>query len=148
VASATTFDEAPSWARELLDEVRVAHLGVLDAGGRPRVLPVTFAVQGTCVWSAIDHKPKRRPGQELARVGWLRERPDSALTVDRYDDDWTRLAWVQLLGVTEVVGMDDQPDALGALEERYSQYRNRPPQGPLLRLTPNRVIYWTASEIQ
>ena len=55
---------------------------------------------------------------------------------------------MQLLGVTEVVGMDDQPDALAALEARYPQYRNQPPQGPLLRHTPQRIIYWSASATQ
>ena len=58
------------------------------------------------------------------------------------------MAWVQLLGVTEVVGMDDQPDALAALEARYPQYRNQPPQGPLLRHTPQRIIYWSANATQ
>lgn len=145
MASVPTLEALPDWARVILESSRVAHLGLIDSDGRPRVLPVTFAITMGSVWSAIDHKPKRRPGQELARVGWLRERPQSALTVDRYDDDWSRLAWVQVLGVTAVVGMEDQAAALAALEARYPQYRERPPDGPLLRLTPERVVFWSAA---
>jgi PPOX class probable F420-dependent enzyme len=130
----------------LLDEGRVAHLGLLDPGLRPRVLPITFAVVEGSVWSAVDEKPKRRPGHELARVRWLRERPQSTVTVDRYDDDWTRLAWVQLLGVTEVVEAAGQREVLAALANRYPQYHDRPPPGPLLRLTPERVLCWRAAQ--
>ena len=146
MAPPATLDELPAWARLLLAEARVAHLGLVDGEGRPRVLPVTFSVADGAVWSAVDHKPKRRPGQELARVRWLRERPESTLTVDRYDDDWTRLAWVQLIGTTAVVEAAGNAGALGALAERYPQYRDRPPGGPLLRLEVQRTVCWSASE--
>lgn len=146
MATGSTLDELPAWALELLDEARVGHLGLLDVRQRPRVLPVTFAVTGGAAWSAVDHKPKRRPGEELARVRWLRERPASALTIDRYDEDWTRLAWVQLIGTTAVVDADGHDDVLAALSERYPQYREQRPGGPLLRLTPDRVVWWWASE--
>jgi PPOX class probable F420-dependent enzyme len=139
-----TLDHLPVWARDLLSEARVAHLGVLDGDGRPRVLPVTFAVAAGAVWSAVDDKPKRRSGEDLARVRWLRARPQSTITVDRYDDDWTRLAWVQLIGATAVVDAADHQDVLAALAERYAPYRRSPPPGPLLRLTPARAVCWRA----
>jgi PPOX class probable F420-dependent enzyme len=138
----------PAWARELLDTAPVGHLGLLDGDGRPRVMPVTFAVVGHELWSAVDEKPKRRPGGELARVRWLRSRPDSALTVDRYDDDWDRLAWVQVLGETTVVDADTDAGhaALAALAARVPQYRAQPPRGPFLRLVPRRALWWRASD--
>ncbi|MEK6228522.1 MAG: TIGR03668 family PPOX class F420-dependent oxidoreductase [Actinomycetota bacterium] len=146
MATGATLDELPPWAQALVDESRVAHLGILDTRHRPRVLPVTFAVVDGAVWSAVDHKPKRRPGEELARVRWLRERPESTLTVDRYDDDWARLAWVQLIGTTAVVDVAGNDEVLAALAARYPQYRDRPPLGPLLRLTAERTVCWSASE--
>lgn len=145
MATASTLDQLPVWARALVSEARVAHLGLIDDAGRPRVLPITFAVAERAVWSAIDHKPKRRPGAELARVRWLRARPQSTLTVDRYDDDWSRLGWVQLIGTVEVLEVADCPEALTALGERYPQYRERPPAGPLLRLDPGQSRCWSAS---
>src|SRR4051795_6340257 len=133
----------PAWARTLLEEARRAHLGLLDAEGAPRVLPVTFAVVGEEVVSAVDHKPKRVPGSDLERVRWLRRNPRAALTVDRYDDDWSRLAWVQLLGEA-IVEEEVDAAAASALQARYPPYRDRPPAGPLLRLAVNRTLSWTA----
>lgn len=146
MATPSTLETLPGWARALLVEARVGHLGLLDGQGAPRVLPVTFAVTGGAVWSAVDHKPKRRPGEDLARVRWLRERAQSAITIDRYDSDWTRLAWVQLLGTTVVMEVAGHDDVLAALSARYPQYRERPPGGPLLRLTPERAVCWSAGE--
>ena len=141
-----TLGNLPGWARALLGEVRVAHLGLLDDTGRPRVMPVTFAVVGERIWSAVDEKPKRRPGDELARVRWLRARPESAITVDLYDDDWSQLAWVQLIGSTVVVDARGHDEVVAALAARYPHYREHPPPGPLLRFTPERAVRWRAAE--
>ena len=138
-----TLAKLPGWARRLLDEQRVAHLALLDGDDRPRVLPVTFAVADDALWSAIDHKPKAT--REPARVRWLRRRPEAALCVDAYSDDWDRLAWVQLLGRVEVVEASDGAVGLDALVARYRQYRERRPPGPLLRLEPERVLHWRAA---
>ena len=144
---AQALDELEPWANRLLAATPVGHLGLLDADTRPRVLPVTFAVAEGAAWSAVDDKPKRVPGAELARVRWLRERPDAALTVDRYDDDWSRLAWVQLLGrVTVVDDLASEPGGLAALTAKYEPYRERTPGGPLLRLDVERVLSWRASQ--
>jgi len=137
-------DTVPGWARELLARARVARLAYVDGDDRPRVLPVTFAVADGSVWTAIDdEKPKRRA--EPARIEYLRRRPEAALVVDEYDDDWTRLAWVQLLGRVDVVAADGAPEAMEALAAKYSQYSRRPPPGPLLRLEVERVLRWRAT---
>lgn len=136
--------ELPRWAVSLLAAAPVAHLGLLDDDDSPRVLPITFALHGGAVWSAVDAKPKRRPGAELARVRFLRRRPRAALTVDRYDDDWSRLAWVQLLGRVDVLEASQAPDALDALADKYPSYADRRPGGPLLRLAPERALHWRA----
>jgi PPOX class probable F420-dependent enzyme len=137
-----TIDELPAWARALLDAERVARLAFVDDRDHPRVLPVTFAVAEGAVWSAIDDKPKRRG--EPARLRYLRRRPEAALCVDRYDDDWDRLAWVQLLGTVTIFPIDDAPAAVAALTARYAPYRKRRPPGPLLRLEPTRALSWRA----
>ena len=76
---------------------------LLDEDGEPRVQPVTFARVGDTIVSAIDDKPKRGTPARIAR---LRAHPRAALTVDRYDADWTRLAWVQLLGDVTIEPVD------------------------------------------
>jgi PPOX class probable F420-dependent enzyme len=136
--------QLPAWAIELLERERVARLAHLDERGLPRVLPVTFAIADGAVWSAIDHKPKRTA--EPARVRRLRDRPEAALLVDRYDDDWTRLAWVQLIGRVTVVERADAQAGSAALVAKYDAYRERPPQGPFLRLEAGRALHWRAKD--
>jgi PPOX class probable F420-dependent enzyme len=128
----------------MLNSERVGRLGLLDDSDHPRVLPVTFAVAGDAVYSAIDKKPKR-PG-EPARVRYLRRRPEAALTVDHYDDDWTQLAWVQVLGRVELLDPAEDQRGMDALIAKYQPYENDPPPGPLLKLAPRRVLHWRAEE--
>ncbi len=137
-----TLEQLPEWAAELLASERVARLGLIDEAGRPRVLPITFALHEGAVWSVIDNKPKRA-GAEPARIRWLRRRPQAVVTVDHYEDDWAKLAWVQLIGVVTVLDPDDHK--LAPLIERYPQYRHNPPPGPLLRLAITRTVCWRAS---
>ena len=144
--AAGSLEALPAWAVELLETERVGHLGLLDDDGHPRVLPVTFARFQRALWSAVDDKPKRVAGERLARLRWLRARPASALTIDRYDDDWTRLAWVQVIGLTTIREVADHGEVVAALAARYPQYREQPPRGPLLRLAPERVVHWRATD--
>jgi PPOX class probable F420-dependent enzyme len=130
-------EDLPTWARDLLAQARVARLALLDEEDLPRVLPVTFAVFEAAVWSAIDQKPKR--SAEPARVRRLRRRPEAALLVDRYEDDWSRLAWVEVRGSVSVEPLGPAVDALAA---KYPQYVAEPPPGPLLRLEPERCGCW------
>jgi PPOX class probable F420-dependent enzyme len=137
-------EELDQWARELLRDSPVAHLGLLDSDDDPRVLPITFAIAGGRIWSAIDSKPKRAGG-EPARLGFLRRRPEVALTVDRYQDDWSRLAWVQVLGRASLHPVDAEPDALAALTDKYEQYATDPPPGPMIGIEPRRALTWRAA---
>jgi PPOX class probable F420-dependent enzyme len=132
-------EEVPGWALDLLATEPVARLALMDERDAPRLLPVTFAVWEGAVWSAIDRKPKR--SREPARVRRLRRRPEAALLVDRYDDDWTRLAWLELRGAVTIEPLGPALDVLAA---KYPQYFDEPPQGPLLRLEPQRFACWRA----
>jgi PPOX class probable F420-dependent enzyme len=138
-------DTVPDWAHDLLTRARVARLAYVDEEDRPRVLPVTFAVADEAVWIAIDdEKPKRRA--EPARVSYLRRRSEASLLVDEYDDDWSKLAWVQLLGRVSVVAVDEAPGAMDALAAKYAQYAARRPPGPLLRIEVERALHWRAAD--
>ncbi len=138
--------ELPGWALELLERSPRGHLSYLDDRDRPRVLPVTFAVSDGSLWTAIDQKPKRKPP---ARLRYLGRRPEAALCADHYEDDWSRLAWVQAIGSIEVVEVgagDAERSAFDALRSKYRAYVDDPPAGPLLRLRPERVLCWRASK--
>lgn len=131
------------WARELLESERVASLSFHDPDDHPRVLPVTFALAAGAIWSAIDSKPKR--SDEPARVRRLRRDPRAALLVHFYDDDWSRLCWVQLLGRVDVLDVAGQDAALAALRAKYPQYEREAPAGPLLRMQVERHVCWRAT---
>jgi PPOX class probable F420-dependent enzyme len=142
MGSCASVAKLPKWALELLDQARVGRLGLIDDGHHPRVLPVTFALTDNTFVTAVDHKRKDVPAERLARLRWLRARPHAALTVDRYDEDWSQLAWVQALGSVRI--LDDAPNAVAALTARYPQYRDHPPAGPVIELTPDRLVWWKA----
>lgn len=136
-------DELPDRELEQITRARVGHLGLTDDQGRPRVLPVTFAVCAGALVSAVDHKPKRVANDRLARVRWLRANPRATLAVDHYEDDWSRLWWVQAIGTAEVLD-EPPPGALEALQAKYEQYRERAPAGPFIVLRPERIASWKA----
>jgi PPOX class probable F420-dependent enzyme len=136
-------DQLPRWAGDLLDSSRVGRLAFVDDAERPRVLPVTYARAEGAIWSVIDDKPKRSP--EPARVRFLRRRPEAALCVDMYHDDWSRLAWVQLIGSVEVLPVERGAAGMDALVAKYEPYAERRPPGPLLRLSVERALSWRAT---
>ncbi len=116
--------DLPPWAIDLLREGRVARLGTADRSGRPLVVPVCYAFDGRACFSAIDAKPKRVPGARLRRVRNIEDNPRAALVVDRYDEDWARLAWVIVEGRAEVLtGGSEHAAAVELLLGKYAQYR-------------------------
>jgi PPOX class probable F420-dependent enzyme len=122
----------------------VARLSTVHPDGRPHVVPVVFALVDDTVFSAVDAKPKR--SRELQRLVNVRAEPRCAVLVDHYDDDWRRLWWVRADGHGQVV---DVPPAghpgIQALVQRFRQYRDEPPSGPLLVVTVHRWTGWTST---
>jgi len=109
--------------RRFLDAGRVAHLATADAAGAPHVVPVCYAIDGAALYITIDEKPKRRDAP-LKRLRNIIANPAVAVSVDRWDEDWTRLAWVMLRGHAEILGAGPEHDrAQALLRERYPQYR-------------------------
>jgi PPOX class probable F420-dependent enzyme len=108
--------------RRFLETERVARLATADAAGRPHVVPICYALIGDTVYFTIDEKPKKRPGAGLKRLANLRENPFAALVVDRYEEDWSRLAWVMLQGCAEILQAGPEHDeAQRTLRARYPQ---------------------------
>jgi PPOX class probable F420-dependent enzyme len=109
--------------RHFLDAGRVAHLATADARGTPHVVPVCYAVAGASLYITIDEKPKRQD-VPLKRLRNILANPTVVVTVDRWDEDWTRLAWVMLRGRAEILHDGAEHDrAQALLRERYPQYR-------------------------
>jgi len=128
-----------------IERLRVAHLATTDVTGQPHVLPVCFAVVGGAIYTAIDEKPKRVAAASLRRVRNILARPQVCLVWDHYEEDWTRLAWLQVRGTASLVeAAAEQTAALAALRDRYPQYRTMDlERRPLIRVTPTHVRSWS-----
>ena len=122
---------------------RVAHLATADALGVPHVVPVCYALAGETLYITIDEKPKRRD-VALKRLRNIMENPAVALTVDRWDEDWTRLGWVMLRGEAEILrGGKEHDAAQDVLREKYEQYRTMDLAPlPVIAVPVRRVSSW------
>jgi PPOX class probable F420-dependent enzyme len=129
-------------ARALFATARVARLATADAGGRPHLVPICFALDGDRVVTAIDHKPKRTT--RLRRLENIAANPAACALADRYDDDWTQLWWARADGTARAVehGSPEHGRWVALLAERYPQYRERPPAGPAIVLSVSRWSGW------
>ena len=132
----------PQQARQRFATARVARLATADAAGRPHIVPVTFAVDGDVIYSAVDAKPKR--GTALKRLDNVAANPAVALLVDHYADDWNELWWVRADGTARVVDPEDPEGvrALSLLADRYPLFAAR---GGVLAVDVRRWSGWTAS---
>ena len=107
-------------------------------------MPICFVVADDVVYSAVDDKPKRH--EHLQRISNVTATGAASLLIDEYDEDWSRLWWVRLDGRARVV--DDTAEAKRAIRslcDKYSQYRDQPPSGPVLALDVERWVGWSAT---
>jgi PPOX class probable F420-dependent enzyme len=127
-----------------LSQQRIAHLATCDAQGRPHVIPVCYACDGASVYSVIDAKPKRVPARRLKRLRNIEENPHVAVVVDRYDENWTRLAFLLLHGTARVLGEGkEHAQAIALLRQKYPQYRSMALESrPVIRIAVERAVSW------
>jgi PPOX class probable F420-dependent enzyme len=120
----------------------VARLATTDDAGRPHIVPVTFAVAGDIVYTAVDAKPKST--RNLRRLRNIRGNARVAVLADRYDEDWASLWWVRADGAATIV---EDPRRLAApvalLAARYPQYSGQPPAGPVIAISVDRWTGWS-----
>jgi PPOX class probable F420-dependent enzyme len=130
-------------ARERFAAAPVARLATIGADGQPHLVPVTFALAGDVVYTAVDAKPKQTT--RLQRLRNIRASPRVALLADHYDADWARLWWVRADGLAVIHERTaDLPRLAALLAERYPQYRAQPPSGPVIQIAVHRWTGWAA----
>jgi PPOX class probable F420-dependent enzyme len=157
--------------RAFLRQTRRGYLATADGEGRPAAVPVCFALvddggadgrvddggrdegheDDADPWIAtpLDEKPKAAEPRQLRRVRDVTANPRVALVVDRYDENWSNLAWVQLRGTAAMVAPGERGHAVavGALREKYDQYADHAlEERPLLRVAPGHVVSWAAAD--
>jgi coenzyme F420-0:L-glutamate ligase/coenzyme F420-1:gamma-L-glutamate ligase len=144
--------------RRLLGDARRAVLATINPTGDARLVPICHVLGDDDargrprLYTPIDEKPKARPEQP-ARLGRVRDilvLPKAAVLADRWDEDWSRLAWVRVYGVAEI--LEPQPHereehalAVKLLRDKYEQYRSQSlDDRPIIRVAIDRVTSWGA----
>jgi coenzyme F420-0:L-glutamate ligase / coenzyme F420-1:gamma-L-glutamate ligase len=126
---------------------RVARLATADAAGKPHAVPVCFALARNYIFIALDEKPKKVPASDLKRVRNILENPEVALTADRYDEDWSLLAFVMVRGRAELLEPDtgEHAAAVRLLRGKYYQYETmRIEDNPVIAIRPEKAVSWGA----
>lgn len=126
----------------------VAHLATADAAGQPHLVPMTFAFDSPSgadvIYSAVDSKPKTT--RHLKRLANVAANPAVSVLVDHYESDWTRLWWVRADGLGRVLESGPEFDAaIVVLQQKYAQYRQTRPAGPVLAITVKGWSSWSAA---
>jgi PPOX class probable F420-dependent enzyme len=144
--------------RRFLAAARRAVLVTSDPAGRPRPVPICFALiddsEPPAVYSALDEKPKRHADPlRLARVRDIAARPEVAVLIDRWAEDWTQLGWLRCRAsatLLEPGGADatagatsERAAAIAALRAKYRQYADHDLESrPLIRLVLTGATSW------
>ncbi|HEY6958565.1 MAG TPA: TIGR03668 family PPOX class F420-dependent oxidoreductase [Candidatus Limnocylindria bacterium] len=140
-----TLDEA---ARALITSSRTAHLASADQYARPHVMPIVFVWEEPTLYFPLDRKPKRDDDWHmLRRVRNIETNGRVAVVIDRYAEDWTRLAWVLLEGQATIVETGAERDRAAALlAAKYPQYSGSALDGrPVVRVAVERSVTWSAT---
>ena len=121
--------------RAFLESARRAVLATIAPDGQPRLVPICFVVDDAepTLYTPIDDKPKRDDDPlALARVRDIAADPRVTILVDRWDEDWTRLAWLRAEGRATLL----EPDAVTCRARRGRRGASR--QIPPVRDPPTR----------
>jgi PPOX class probable F420-dependent enzyme len=120
---------------------RSGHLATVRPDGSPHVVVITFAIVGDDVVTAVDEKPKTT--RHLQRLVNVEANPAVSFLIDHYEENWVELWWVRVDGRATVLHHNDARDrAVEALAAKYPDYRDRPPQGPVMSVSMDRVTSW------
>jgi PPOX class probable F420-dependent enzyme len=129
---------------KFIQSQRVARLATVDAAARPHVVPICFALDGSTLYTPIDEKPKSGDFGSLRRLRNVAANPNVQVLLDRYDDDWVHLRYVQLRGRALVLRAgDEHARALSLLRARYPQYRSMELESrPVIGVRIESVVEW------
>lgn len=111
-------------------------------------MPIVFVWRDGVLYTPLDRKPKRvSDPRRLRRVKNVLENPRVAVVVDRYHEDWDRLAFVLVEGTATLLESGREYDrAARALVEKYAQYQDLPLAGrPLVRIAATKTTRWSAA---
>ncbi len=144
VSGGAIVTQLPPKVEGFLRAQRVGRLATVDPRGRPHVVPICYAYTGGRLYTPLDLKPKTTAPEGLRRVRNILANPRVQVLVDEYDEDWSRLAFVQLRGSAALLREGGEyRRALRLLARKYPQYQALPLAGrPVIAVTVERVVSW------
>ncbi len=130
--------------KEFLIAGRVAHLATTGARGHPLVVPICYAFEDAVLYSSIDEKAKKSAPLLLERVRNIRENPYVSIVVDRYEEDWTRLAYVLIRGRAKILTRGPRhKKGIDLLRMKYPQYQEMAiEKRPVIHVALNHAKSW------
>ena len=109
------------------------------------MIPVCYVFDGEAIYSVLDAKPKSTPLRQLRRVRNILSNPLVSLVVDHYEDDWSRLRYVLVIGNAGLLQEGEEwARAIVLLRKKYPQYQEMDlDESPVIKITPIRFIPWS-----
>ena len=137
-------ENPPAAVERFVRAHHVARLATVDEHGRPHVVPICYAYASGRLYTPLDLKPKTRAPEGLRRVRNILANPQVQVLIDDYDEDWSRLAFVQLRGSAALLHEGGEyRRALRLLARKYPQYQALPLAGrPIIAVTVEQVVAW------
>lgn len=129
-------------ARTLFSSADHAYLTTVGVDGAPHVVPFTFFATDETIYWAVDRKPKS--GAPLQRLINISHEPRVSALADAYSPDWSALWWVRADGTAGEVTGSEAVAAIDLLAQKYPQYREARPQGPVVAISVDSWVGWSA----
>lgn len=112
-------------ALDLAESAKHGTIAVVDVTGRVDLVPITYAIDSSQLVTADG----------IDRLENLRKHPETAVLITNYANDWSKRWWVRVRGICRFFdGGDAYAEAVEMLQEKYPQYKKKPPKGPIIRL--------------
>ena len=134
--------------RAFLNTTWRAVLATIRRDGRSRLVPICFVVdpERLILYTPLDDKPKRHDDPlALARVRDIEADRRVTVLADRWDEDWSHLAWLRIDGRAELVaaGAPGHAPVVEALRAKYPTYRSHGLETrPVIAITIERANAW------
>lgn len=141
---------------ELIKSSRIGHLATVASNLQPYLTPVVFIAQENCIFIPLDDKPKTIDVKELRRVKNIKENPKVSFLVDHYNENWTNLWFVMMIGHAKLVQlngkterkMNEMTKIPDMFLKKYSQYTKIGIGKTYIKLMIEKTIYWKYNQNQ
>jgi len=121
-------------------------MATVDKLGKPLVVPICFAFDGSFIYSPIDKKPKSVSADKLKRIRNIINNPNISLVIDEYLENWSMLYYLIIQGTAEIIDEGEEyENSLSMLSKKYDQYREMGLESlgaPVIKITPDKIISW------